>query len=121
MSDLSAIFLPLLQTPEFQELLDSRIANAFSQKVQTTPEPDDRCDLDTAREILGIAGKPVSKYLIYRETHRGTIPFTKFGSRLIFSRKALIAWRDARTGEKQYPSEVISQEIVKSAEKKLRK
>jgi hypothetical protein len=120
MSDLSAIFLPLFQSPEFRDILKSSISEVLNQKDQTQ-EPDDRCDLETACEILGTPGKPASKYLIYRETHKGTIPFTKFGARLIFSRKKLIEWRDARTSEKSFPDARINDALTASAEKKLRK
>jgi hypothetical protein len=119
MGDLSAIFLPLLHTPEFREVLRSVLAEQ-SQQSQDLPEPDE-CGLDEARALLGVPGKPISKPFVYRETSRGRMPFKKRGNRLVFSRKELQAWKAAYTREPEFQGESVYQDITASARKKLRK
>jgi|WetSurSiteA1Bulk_404760.scaffolds.fasta_scaffold11248_3 hypothetical protein len=84
----------------------------------TEKEPDDRCDINTVCELLGTPGNPVSRALVYGETHKGSMPHMRFGGRLIFSRRAVIEWRDSRTSAKEFKS--VSDSVAASADKKFR-
>ena len=79
------------------------------------PEPSDRCQLKDACEITGL-----SKAAIYKGTSENKIPHSKFGSRLIFSRRQLVAWVESHTISPTAAEDEIKSNLVKSAKKHLR-
>jgi excisionase family DNA binding protein len=102
------------------EVLDERLSNIESllldiKHPQRPPEPSDRCQLKDACEITGL-----SKAAIYKMTHEKTLPHAKFGSRLIFSRRSLIAWVDSHTVSPTAKEDEIKAKLIASAEKKIR-
>ncbi|MEI6048847.1 MAG: helix-turn-helix domain-containing protein [Bacteroidota bacterium] len=103
------------------ETIDARLANienllsAISQP-QRPPELPDRCQLRDACEITGL-----SKAAIYKMTHEKTLPFMKFGSRLVFSRRQLTTWLDEHTLSPSSPEDELKANLVRSAKKHLRK
>jgi hypothetical protein len=53
-------------------------------------------------------------------THEKLIPYQKFGSRLVFSRRQLITWVEKHTVAPSDPEDEVKDKLVKSAQKKLR-
>src|SRR5664280_2955375 len=104
---------PFEEINERLDRIDQKLDNLKTAPIQ--PEQPDLCDLTEASIILDR-----SDAFIYGETSKGTMPFKKFGSRLVFSRRELLAWREARTGDPKFPATLINDRIVASAEKKLR-
>lgn len=103
------------------EILDARLATIEGllldlKHPERPAEPSDRCQLKEACEITGL-----SKAAIYKLTHDKGIPHAKFGSRLIFSRRSLIAWVDAHTVSPTATGDEMKANLVKSAKKHLRK
>ena len=76
----------------------------------------DRILLSEACEITGL-----SIASIYSLTHHKKIPYKKFGSRLVFSRKALIEWLDSQTKLPISETAITEKKLIKSAMKKLQK
>jgi|ERR1035437_2566681 excisionase family DNA binding protein len=96
--------------------IESLLVEIKNDSIDPLPKKPDRITIDEACVVLG----NVSKAFMYGETHKGSIPYKKFGPRLIFSRQELLAWREARTGDPKFPSAIIDEKLVKSANKKLR-
>jgi excisionase family DNA binding protein len=86
-----------------------------SPKSESNKPQNDRIGL---KEAIGIIGLKQSS--IYKMTMTGTIPYEKFGKRLVFSRKQLEEWVQQRTVRKQSPEENASQQLAKVTRKKLR-
>ena len=99
--------------------IDKRLSNIENllldiKHPERPPEPSDRCQLKDACEITGL-----SKAAIYKLTHEKGIPHAKFGSRLIFSRRSLIAWVDSHTISPTATEDEMKANLVKSAKKRL--
>lgn len=81
-------------------------------------DPPDRMTIDDLVSEFGF-----SKPFVYKETSiHGTknMPCRRFGNRLIFSRKEIVAWLASRTIRKQSPDEVASEKLQQAALKKQR-
>ena len=84
----------IVTTPEeLRAIISDVLANTILQ-ASKTKEPPDNITLDTAIRILEESGFPTSKAKIYKLTSAGTIPFRKYGNKLIFSQKELLGWAE---------------------------
>jgi len=106
-----------LNRHELHEEIKSCIRELLTElkDVQAIPPPD-RIALDETCMVTGL-----SKASIYSMTHNKKIPFMKFGSRLVFSRKELILWMEAMTKPKKLLADEVTERLRKSALKKLKK
>ncbi len=80
----------LIDRSELSELIRSEVSAAF--KASTPEVTDDRCDIAGASQITHF-----STAHIYKLTREGQIPFVRYRSRLIFSRRDLLAWMQSKT------------------------
>jgi excisionase family DNA binding protein len=87
------------------------------QKAEEKDLPD-TITLETAAALLEEYGFPTSKGQIYKLTSAGEMPFRKYGRKLVFSRKELIAWAESRTGRKNGRTEAALH-IARSANRKM--
>lgn len=81
-------------------------------------EPDNLTP-DAAVEVLEQHGVIISKARLYKLTAKGEVPFRKYGNKLLFSRKELLAWAESlarRVGDRSEAALAIA----KSANRKLR-
>jgi excisionase family DNA binding protein len=58
-----------------------------AEKNESTPEPREVMNVEQAAEFLGL-----SRNTVYTYANGGTIPCKRVGSRLLFSRTALVQW-----------------------------
>jgi len=77
--------------------LDQLIQNSVNKALASTPqvpipEPSDRLTADQACELLNR-----TRSWLFKKTMLKEIPFGKFGSRLVFSRKELETWMESQT------------------------
>lgn len=91
-----------------------------ARNPQKPTEPADRCGLEEACKILGTEERPASKAKIYQLTSSKQLPHLKFGSRLVFSRRQLVAWVEAHTVSPTAKEDEMKANLVKSAKKHLR-
>jgi len=81
---------------ELAEALKPTIEQAVHKAMESkknTRTDSDLIFIDEAAELLGI-----SKNTIYMRTSQKTIPFMKRGTKLYFSRKALLNWLETGRG-----------------------
>jgi excisionase family DNA binding protein len=111
-----------LEKTELQELIQDCIRQAIRdvQPANTLPLQDS-ISLNEACAIIGTVEKPASKGTIYKLTMNGEIPFSKFGKRLVFSRKELIQWMESRTISGIKDRDLIANRVSASAKKHLNK
>lgn len=107
------------------EIIEARLANIENllldiKRPPKTPELPDSCGINEACIILGTTEKPASRAKIYQLTHLRKVSFKHFGRALVFSRRELLAYRDANTLPPSSPVDELNANLVKSAEKHLR-
>jgi excisionase family DNA binding protein len=78
--------------------------------------PQDRISLHEACLLTGS-----SKSQIYKQTMQGSIPFQKFGKRLVFSRKAVLDWMESHTVSTPTAGNIMADRLSASARKGLKK
>lgn len=83
----------------------------------STLDLPDSCSFVQALEFLNERGYTISKSSLYKLTASNGIPHRRFKSRLVFSRKELLAWVEAQTVETAARSEAILQ-LARSANRK---
>lgn len=107
-------FITSLSRKELEQLISDSVRNCLTDKL-SPPQPtqSDRCTLADACAITGL-----SKAAIYSATHLKRIPYAKFGSRLVFSRRQLAQWVQEHTLTPTDNNEV-NDNLKLSAEKKL--
>jgi excisionase family DNA binding protein len=105
-----------LTRKELEQIITDSISKCLNDKLPPSQlEPSDRCALEDACIITGL-----SKASIYKMTHEKKIPYAKFGSHLVFSRRQLAAWVESHTLPPSSPEDELKDNLIKSAEKKLR-
>ena len=100
--------------------LRALIQEEVSRAIPQTPKPKDEIDsitLEVAVTFLAENGYPISKAKMYKLTSANNIPYQKFGQKLVFSRKSLLAWAEANTKPK-HDSLAISLALARSAKRK---
>jgi excisionase family DNA binding protein len=101
--------------PEFEQIIRDQVQKCLSGKlIPPQPEPSDRIGIDEACNLTGYR-KPT----IYKLSFNGAIPCTRFGKRLVFSRKELSAWMKERTIRKISPEAQALEQLAVDAKKKL--
>lgn len=107
----------ILTTPE--ELREI-IVEAVSGKItgsETPKELPDSITLETAIRVLEESGYPTSKAKIYKLTSSGSMPFKKYGNKLVFSRKELLNWAEQQTKSPRDHSDIMDN-LYKSVKRK---
>jgi len=118
---ISMEIITTLKREDLEQMIYDQISKCLNSKLSPPqPEPSDRCGINEACVILGTPERPVSKALIYKLTHEKRLKFMKFGRALVFSRQALIDYREENTVLPSSMDDEIKTNLVKSAKKHLR-
>ena len=82
-----------------EEALRTIVAEAVAGVIPkaTTAEPPDTIALPVAYQLLIDHGYPTSRAKIYKLTSSGQMPHRKYGNKLVFSRRELLAWAEGQT------------------------
>ncbi len=109
----------IITTPEqLRTLIEEAVRSSMhSPPVGQAKEPPDTITLATALELLGENGYPTSKGKIYKLTSANQLPHRKYGNKLVFSRRDLLAWAESQTHIKPDRSEAVL-ELARSARRK---
>ncbi len=87
----------IVTTPEeLKEIVSEAIAKHLAPITRSAESLPDTITMDTAIALLGENGYPTSRAKIYKLTSNNEIPHNKYGNKLVFSRKELLAWANAR-------------------------
>lgn len=106
----------ILTTPEELKALISEVVSNTLPVISTKELPDS-ITLETAIQLLKEFGFPTSKAKIYKLTSSGSMPFRKYGNKLVFSRKGLLAWVEQQTKSPSNLSDVMDN-LYKSVKRK---
>lgn len=101
---------------KLRALIQEEVSRAMP-KSSSLKDEIDSITLEVAVSFLAENGYPISKAKMYKLTSANTIPYQKFGQKLVFSRKSLLAWAEANTKPK-HDSLAISLALARSAKRK---
>ena len=109
----------IITTPEqLRTLIEEAVRSSMhSPQTGLAKEPPDTITLAAALELLGENGYPTSKGKIYKLTSANQLPPRKYGNKLVFSRRDLLAWAESQTHIKPDHSEAVL-ELARSARRK---
>jgi predicted DNA-binding transcriptional regulator AlpA len=112
------IFIPTLT--EIEEIVErclvKHLSSLAASKSETRNTQNDRIGLKEAIEITFL-----KESALYKLTMTDSIPYQKFGKRLVFSRNELESWVAERTVRRQSVEEIAVAQLAKVARKKINK
>jgi predicted DNA-binding transcriptional regulator AlpA len=109
----------IITTPEvLAQNIENAVFKALSKIEKASAQPLEQPDRINIEEVAIITG--LKKSNIYKHTCYQTIPYEKFAKRLVFSRKAILAWMQSNTIAPVNPSIEMSTQLTKMANKKLK-
>ncbi len=103
-----------------QEDLRAEVRSCFKEILEELKKNEqavvlsDRISLQETAEITGLR-----KSTLYKMTMTGAIPYMKLGKRLVFSRKSILEWMEARIKSPCCPDATMDLRLI-SASNKLR-
>lgn len=109
------MILTPVSVPELVNLIACEV-EARINRVEYKEPLQDRISLHEACELTN-----QSKSQVYKLTMLNEIPFQKYGKRLVFSRKSLLAWMEKRTISAPSAGDIMENRLAKSAKKHLQK
>jgi len=107
----------IVTTPEELKAIVNEAVSELLPRVNTKIVPPDTITLSTTLSLLDEQGFPTSKAKIYKLTSAGKMPHRKYGNKLVFSRKEVLAWANGQTKSKEISSDSILF-IARSAKRK---
>ena len=104
-----------LDYEDLQTAIKSCLKEAIDE-IKALPTPTtlpDKCGVKDVCQEHGF-----SEAFVYRETSRGSMPCSRFGNRLVFSRKEVRAWIQNRTIRKRSHEQNATDQLKTAAIKK---
>lgn len=109
----------IVTTPdELRAIVSETVSQTLAGLTMQKDLPDNLTP-DAAVEALEQHGFLISKARLYKLTAKGEVPFRKYGNKLLFSRKELLAWAEA-LAKRVHDKGEAALTIAKSANRKLR-
>ena len=109
----------ILTTPEELRAIVSETVSQTLAGLTVPKDQPDNLTPDAAVQALEQHGFLISKARLYKLTAKGEVPFRKYGNKLLFSRKELLAWAENLARRVNDKTEAALN-IAKSANRKLR-
>ena len=82
------------------------------------PVESDGMNIEDAARFLTEQSVPTTRATLYNHVYKNTIPYKKVGRRIVFSKKALLAWVDSRTVRPEDKRTAATLRIAESANRK---
>jgi hypothetical protein len=105
---------------QLQEAISKCIAQYFANGNMPTGEVPDTVNMESALKMLNDFGFSTSKAQLYKLTSRGVVPFRKYGNKLLFSRKELLAWAESHAHSRLSADDLSSRFTNKHAKRTVR-
>lgn len=111
----------MAECPFFNQRFDSLITTIESlkkrlDKDEKSIQDSENLNLEGAVKLLNLNGYPTSKSSIYKLTSTNSIPFMRFGSRLLFVKSELLDWADSKLSKRENNEAIL---ISKMASRNL--
>lgn len=113
----------IVTTPAQLQSIITDAVNAILPKLadfrrKNEPVETDGVNIEDAAHFLTEQGVPTTRATLYNHIHKNTIPYKKVGRRIVFSKKALLAWVDSRTVHSEGGRVAATLRIAESANRK---
>ena len=109
--------LILTSKEDLQILINDTVKNAVKSLIPArTENVKNNLSFNEGIDFLEKIGYPISKSQAYNYTMEGSIPFSKFGKKIIFDRESLQAWAESKL--KTNHSNEIAKAVAESIERK---
>lgn len=113
----------IVTTPAQLQSIITDAVNAILPKLadfrrKNEPVETDGVNIGDAARFLTEQGVPTTRATLYNHIHKNTIPYKKVGRRIVFSKKALLAWVDSRTVRPEDKQTAATLRIAESANRK---
>ena len=112
----------IVTTPAQLQSIITDAVNAILPKLadfRRKNEPVETDGVNSGDALLGQEpGGPTTRATLYNHIHKNTIPYKKVGRRIVFSKKALLAWVDSRTVRPEDKRTAATLRIAESANRK---
>lgn len=110
----------VISPEELKNLITEAVSCALENHSQVSSQnsvTSDTLTMDEALKFMRENGFPISKSKIYKLTAKDELPYSKFGHKLVFSRRDLLVWAKKSLTQSSDNREGILA-IVRSAGKK---
>lgn len=113
----------IVTTPAQLQSIITDAVNAIIPKLadfrrKNEPVETDGVNIEDAAHFLTEQGIPTTRATLYNHVYKNTIPYKKVGRRIVFSKKALLAWVDSRTVHSEDGRAGATLRIAESANRK---
>lgn len=113
----------IVTTPAQLQSIITDAVNAILPKLadfrrKNEPVETDGVNIGTPPGSWTEQGVPTTRATLYNHIHKNTIPYKKVGRRIVFSKKALLAWVDSRTVRPEDKRTAATLRIAESANRK---
>lgn len=82
------------------------------------PVVTDGMNADTAARFITEQGIPTTRATLYNLVYKEAIPYKKFGRRVVFSKRELLAWIESRTEHREDRRAAAALRLAESANRK---
>lgn len=92
----------IVTTPAQLQSIITDAVNAIIPKLadfrrKNEPAETDGMNVEDTARFLTEQGIPTTRATLYNHVYKNTIPYKKFGRRVVFSKKELLTWIESRT------------------------
>ena len=113
----------IVTTPAQLQSIITDAVNAILPKLADFRRKNEPVDTDVVKigdapRFITVQGVPTTRATLYNHIHKNTIPYKKVGRRIVFSKKALLAWVDSRTVRPEDKRTAATLRIAESANRK---
>ena len=118
--DMNQVLFSPIELSDLDAMIQNSVKKALADIPQSEPiEISDRLDADGACEVLGRTRSWLfKKTMAKNRTDENPLPVSRFGSRLVFSRKELEAWMESQTIPAENPGDVMSDRLAETAKRR---
>lgn len=113
----------IVTTPAQLQTIISDAVNAILPKLadfrrKNEPVETDGMNVEDAARFITEQGIPATRATLYNLVYKEAIPYKKFGRRVVFSKRELLAWIESRTITRGYRREAAALRLAESANRK---
>ena len=113
----------IVTTPAQLQSIITDAVNAIIPKLadfrrKNEPAETDGMNVEDTARFLTEQGIPTTRATLYNHVYKNTIPYKKFGRRVVFSKKELLTWIESRTVHSEDKRAAAALRIAESANRK---
>lgn len=113
----------IVTTPAQLQTIISDAVNAILPKLadfrrKNEPVETDGMNVEDAARFITEQGIPATRATLYNLVYKEAIPYKKFGRRVVFSKRELLAWIESRTVTRESRNAAAALRLAESGNRK---